>query len=250
MNITAAGPPVVTSITPQPASASGVISLIGANLSGGGLELHRILYEHRYSAATEALTRASSVTSGSFSAFTTSASMLAAYDIASQPLQLEFQREESLGGPFGGAPVYTISVPFTANYPPAIGDVIASAEQATVSGVRVLRAGTATFTGKYLFPPPKGSKGDLTGLSAFTSSSTPRHARQPVAAGDIDPAVAPSAVPMVEIPCVTLPDPADNERTFHPRPGLAARSRVRSCWRRDRTPCSLSSAMASPSSMW
>jgi hypothetical protein len=212
----AVGAPAVTAVSPQPASAFGSIALSGSNLSGQGLALKAIRYGHRYSDATESLTRAPTAAAHStFAGNSGMASIAAAYDIASDPLELEFEPEQVVRGNLvTPPPSLVITVPFDANYSPSIAGVIASADQGTFSGVRVLRAGTATITGKYLFEPASngGRRGKSPTFSLTTSASPPT-----VRLGALTFAVAsmkhvpPSGTaPGIDSVRVTLPDPSDN----------------------------------------
>ena len=80
---------------------------------------------------------------------------MATYDIVAGNLELEFAPETIVISTNDVTPLprYTLTVPFSAAYAPSIDGVRASADQGTLSGVRILRAGSATITGKYLFVP-------------------------------------------------------------------------------------------------
>lgn len=172
------GEPVVSSVPAQPALGIGSLQLFGSNFSGSGLFLKQIRYSPRYSGAPVTLHNTGSTSPSTFSAQPGHISVTAAYDMGRDPLELEFEPAGSLNAPTG-APGLTISVPFVANNAPHVEAVVASAEQATLSGVRVFRAGTVTFVGKYLFglgatAPAPAPRGASTGFSmAITPSSTP-----------------------------------------------------------------------------
>jgi len=195
--------PTITSVTPQPATATGTVTMSGANLSGGGLSLAKVRFGHRYRANTETLFLSDIVHSP------TSVSMPAAYDIESAPLELEFAPEavvKAVGRT--DPPPYVLSVPFRATYGPTLLGVFPSAEQASLSSVRVLRPGTMAITGKYLFGAV-GTKADpLTSISTTATTVRLGGLVFPIATTIF---VAPTAsVAGRDSVRVTVADPTDN----------------------------------------
>ena len=214
-----AAAPTVTSVTPQPASASGSIVVTGSSFIGTGFFLNSIRYAQRYVAGSKTADFIPNSRSS------TSVTFAGAYDIASGSLELGFGPDFDLGPSVSRPPDITISAPFSAAYAPTISDVLASAEQPPVAGVRVLRAGSVTFTGKYLFTPT--ATGGVLSVSA-RSSALPvvRLGNQPLTVTTtryVAPATGSEGRDSVR---VTLPDICRQRRgPIHSRDGCRFRQR-------------------------
>jgi hypothetical protein len=217
VTISAVGAPTVASITPQPATGIGSIVLSGSNFVGNGLAVRKIRFTHRYKAGTTELIASTSESPTTFRRNAGVLLMQPFYDIASSPLQLEFVAEEAVASGSPPLPAYTMSVPFTSSYSPSLAAVSASAEQPQISGVRIVRAGTMTFVGRYLVSFARQTIGRdqdrsfaSIGTSFTTSAPTVTLGTQSFTITQSKHVAPSGSTDGVDTVRITLPDPADN----------------------------------------